>query len=172
MASVAESTRSSQDTMLALAKATKEDSRIMRWFATATVISLPFSLITGLFSTGFMQASLTKSGDTAALARTQASIYTGVTLALTILTIVLSYLWNQKHRSVRTSVVDAAWLFVAGVALPEFLLFARITEEVLPGNAKIPMSVAAVPFGALIAFTLTFAISCVLEPYYRYARDM
>ncbi|KAK0646793.1 hypothetical protein B0T16DRAFT_458677 [Cercophora newfieldiana] len=96
---VANATKADQDTMLLLARAAKKDSEIMKLIAFVSVVYLPCSLITALFSTGFVTVSLT-GGATEAYdtrrALTQAAIYAVLAAALTILTGTVVYILRRR----------------------------------------------------------------------------
>ncbi|KAI8721442.1 hypothetical protein NCS52_00591700 [Fusarium sp. LHS14.1] len=88
-----------QDTMLGVAMAAKKDSEVMKVIAIASLISLPCTLVTSLFSTGFVTSSLSPGApDNQSRVTNQALIYTFATLCLTILVSAVLYLWDQRNQ--------------------------------------------------------------------------
>lgn len=79
---------------------------------------------------------------------------------------------SSTNRPFYTRVMESACFFLmAGMGVVLFRV-GQTFDEPTVGKVNIGTLVAATPFGAFISFILAVAISCLVEPYSRYARDL
>ncbi|OCK74718.1 hypothetical protein K432DRAFT_429867 [Lepidopterella palustris CBS 459.81] len=97
---LAEASKLDGQLMVALTKSTKKDSGTMKLIAVITMIYLPGTFVASIFSTGFVNASL--SDSTPGIRHQsllQAWSYASATAGLMVITLVASYLWERRMES-------------------------------------------------------------------------
>lgn len=98
MAALARDSKEDQALLVQISRATQKESKMMSFIAVITLIFLPATFITGLFSTGFMTALLSGPDDVLPYSaiRLHAGIYTFLIILLTPCVFYYVYTWKRN----------------------------------------------------------------------------